>query len=106
LFVLQKGSRSLLIQFAAVQIAKTCIVGGGFPYFLHVSGKRLIEEGLFDESREHADVLHGPACSKRLQNKIQGFASMLSLTITIDFFASACNALVQWFMSWTDEPAS
>jgi hypothetical protein len=54
LFGLQKGYKSLMIQYASVQIAKTCIVEGSFPDFLHVSGKRLIEEGLDDGSRTHA----------------------------------------------------
>ena len=106
LYGLQKGSRSPVIQFAAVEIAKACIVGGGFPYFLHVSGKRLIEEGLDDGSRAHADALRGPACGRRLKSKILAFANKLGLTLTIDFFASACNALTPRFMSWTDEPTS
>jgi hypothetical protein len=50
LFGLQKGSRSPVIQFAFIQIAKTCIEEGLFPYFLHVSGKQLIEEDLDDGS--------------------------------------------------------
>ena len=106
LFGLQKGSRSPIIQFAAVEIAKACIVGGAFPYFLHVSGKRLIEEGLDDGSRAHAEVLRGPACGKRLRGRILNFAQRLGLTLTVDFFASACNAVTPRFMSWTEEPTS
>ena len=103
---LQKGSRSEVIQFASIQIAKACIIGGAIPYFLHVSGKRLIEEGIDDGSRMHAEALRGPACGEVLRRKICEFMGKIRKELTIDFFASSCNALTPRFMSWTDEPGS
>ncbi len=99
LFGLQKGSKSAMIQYASVQIAETCIVEGAFPYFLHVSGKRLIEEGLDDGSRTHAEQLRGPACNDEVRSRVRTFARRLGLELTIDFFASSCNAMDQW---WQD----
>jgi len=103
---LQKGSRSPVIQYAAIQIAKACIEEGAIPYFLHVSGKRLIEEGVDDGSRTHAEALRGPACNKKLRGRVQSFARKIQKEITIDFFASSCNAMAERFMTWTDEPLS
>lgn len=103
---LQKGSRSPVIQYAAIQIAKACIEEGAIPYFLHVSGKRLIEEGVDDGSRTHAEALQGPACNKKLRGRVQSFARKIQKEITIDFFASSCNAMAERFMTWTDEPLS
>jgi hypothetical protein len=95
-----------MIQYASVQIAKTCIVEGAFPYFLQVSGKWLIEEGVDDGSRTHAEQLRGPACNGEVRSWVRTFARRLGLGLTIDFFASSCNAMAVRFMSWTEEPAS
>jgi hypothetical protein len=103
LFGLMKGSRSPVIQFAAISIAKVAIEEGGFPMFLHVSGKRLIEEGTDDGSRQHAEALRGPACGLALRAKILRLAQRVKLGITLDMFASSCNAVVPRFMSWTAE---
>ncbi len=62
LYGLEKGSKSPVIQYASVNTAKSAIEDGGFPQFLHVCGKKLIEEGTGDGSRKHAEALQGPAC--------------------------------------------
>ena len=103
---LQKGSRSPVIQYAAIQIAKACIEEGAIPYFLHVSGKRLIEEGVDDGSRTHAEALRGQACNKKLRGRVQSFARKIQGEVSIDFSASSCNAMAERFMTWTDEPLS
>jgi hypothetical protein len=107
LFDLQTGLKSSMIQYSSVQIANTCIVEGAFPYFLHVSGKWLIEEGLDDCSRRHAEQLRGQACNDEVRSRVRTFARRLGMELTIDFFfASSCNAMAARFMSWTEEPAS
>jgi hypothetical protein len=103
LFGLLKGSRSPVIQFAAISIAKVAIEEGGFPMFLHVSGKKLIEEGTDDGSRQHAEALRGPACGSGLRAKILRLTQSVKLGISVDMFASSCNAVVPRFMSWTAE---
>ena len=103
LYGLQKGSRSAVIQHAVLSIAKAAIEEGAFPLFLHVSGKQLIEEGIDDGSRKHAEALQGPACSAELRAQIRRLTRRANLEVTIDFFASSSNALVQRFMSWTAE---
>jgi hypothetical protein len=65
LYGLHKGSNSKPIQHAAIDIAKICIEEGAFPLFLHVSGKKLIGEGVDAGSRKHAQTLQGPACGKK-----------------------------------------
>ena len=103
LYGLHKGSRSPIIQFAAINIAKAAIEDGAFPLFLHVSGKRLIEEGTDEGSRKHAEALQGPAYGPDLKAQIRRLAERSKLEISIDMFASSCNALVPRFMSWTAE---
>ena len=71
--------------------------------FLHVSGKRLIEEGADDGSRKHAEALRGPACGGALKAQILRLAKRARREITVDMFASSSNALVPRFMSWTAE---
>ena len=103
LYGLHKGSLSPIIQFAAISIAKASIEDGCFPLFLHVSGKRLIEEGTDDGSRKHAEALRGPACGETLKSQILRLARRARRAITVDMFASSNNALVPRFMSWTAE---
>jgi hypothetical protein len=103
LYGLEKGSKSPVIQYAAINIAKAGIEDGGFPQFLHVSGKKLIEEGTDDGSRKHAEALRGPACGSDLKAQIKRLARRANLEISVDMFASSCNALVPRFMSWTAE---
>ena len=100
---LYKGSRSPVIQFAAISIAKAAIEEGAFPLFLHVSGKRLIEEGVDDGSRKHAEALQGPVSGPDLRAQIRRLSARANLLVSIDMFASSCNALVPRFMSWTAE---
>jgi hypothetical protein len=66
----------------------------------------LIEEGVDEGSRSHAEALRGPACGDDTRRKIRQFAQRIGKEITIDYFASSCNALVPRFMTWTDEPES
>ena len=106
LYGLHKGSRSPVIQFAAINIAKAAIEEGAFPLFLHVSGKRLIEEGVDEGSRRHAASLQGPACGTELKAQIRRLTRGAKLEISIDMFASSCNALVPRFMSWSAEEAN
>ena len=106
LYGLNKGSNSKPIQHAAINIAKICIEEGAFPLFLHVSGKKLIDEGVDAGSREHAQTLQGPACGDVLRKKIFKFAEDIGVTITVDMFAAASNRLVDRYMSWTEEPES
>ena len=103
LYGLHKGSRSPVIQFAAINIAKTSIEEGRFPLFLHVSGKRLIEEGTDAGSRKHAEALRGPASGGTLKSQILRLARRAERAITVDMFASNSNVLVPRFMNWTAE---
>lgn len=73
---------------------------------LHVSGQRLIEEGVDDGSRAGAKIIWGPKSSARLRAFVFAFCKEEGCAITIDFFASSCNALVERFASWTKEPMS
>jgi len=104
---LQKGSyQSPMLQGASVDVHKQCIQAGWTPMFLHVSGERLIEEGVDDGSRTEARRLRGPKCSDQLRRFIFTQCAAEGYAITIDLFASTCNALVERFASWTKEPRS
>ena len=72
-----------------------------FSAFLHVSGERLIEERVDEGSREHARSFQGPACGPVLLDIVKGFATEQGWSLTIDFFASACNHVTERYMSWT-----
>lgn len=72
-----------------------------FSAFLHVSGERLIEERVDEGSREHARSFQGPACGPVLLDIVKGFAAEQGWSLTIDFFASACNHVTERYMSWT-----
>ena len=75
-------------------------------YGLHVSGEQLIAEGVDDGSRKEAKLLRGPKSGPRLRSTVFSFAHAHGFVITMDFFASSCNAIVERFASWTNEPAS
>jgi hypothetical protein len=94
LFGLLKGSKSPVIQFAAIKIAKVAIEEGGFPMLLHVSGKTLSKEGTDDGSRKHAEALRGPACGPDLRSNILRLARRAKLEVTVDLFASSCNVML------------
>ena len=104
---IQKGSyRSPMLQAASIDVHKQCLAAGWIPMALHVSGQRLIEEGVDDGSRAGAKIIWGPKCSARLRSFVFSFCKEEGCAITIDFFASSCNALVERFASWTKEPMS
>ena len=105
--VLEKGSsRSPVLQEASIDVHTRCQKAGWSPLFLHVQGERLIEEGVDDGSRTEAKRVWGPKCGERLRGFIAEFCSRVGLWITIDYFASPCNALVPRFASWAREPNS
>jgi hypothetical protein len=105
LAAIMKGSaRSPRLQAAAEAIHKACIPRGVVVRTLHVSGEQLIDEGIDDGSRKHAQALRGPACSERMRRIVAEFATAVGCPLTIDFFASADNALCRRFAAWTDEP--
>ena len=104
---LQKGSsRSSELQTASIDLHKQCYRAGWVPMFLHVSGERLIEEGVDNGSRAEARRIWGPKCSRVLRDFIFDFCKRQQCEITIDFFASSCNALVPRFASWSKEPGT
>ena len=84
-----------------MELHKECIARGIFPRFLHVSGKRMIEERVDEGSREHARALKGPACGPVLLDIVKGFVAEQGWNSTIVFFASACNHVTERYMSWT-----
>ena len=107
LAALRKGSyHSPQLQADSIAIHQAAIQVGCFPLFLHVSGKHLIETGIDDGSRSKARLLQGPACNSILTAVIHTLAASIGKMISVDFFASSCNALVPRFMSWTIEPNS
>jgi hypothetical protein len=65
-----------------------------------------LKKGVDEGSRSHAEALRGPACGDDIRRKIRQFAQRIGTEITIDYFASSCNALVPRFMTRTDEPES
>ena len=104
LYALEKGSaRSAPLQGASTHVHKRCIERGLFPRFIHVSGKRLVEEGIDEGSRRCAKSLRGPACGPALRETILGFASRNGVRLTFDFFAAQCNHIVPRFAAWTPE---
>ena len=74
--------------------------------FPHVSGNRLIEEGVDNGSRAEARRIWGPKCSRVLRDFISDFCKRQQCKIMIDFFASSCNSLVPRFASWSKEPGT
>ena len=105
LAAIMKGSaHSPRLQAATEAIHRACIPRGVVVRALHASGKQLIEEKVDDGSRRHAQALRGPACGVRLREIVMAFAAEVGCPLTIDFFASAENALCRRFAAWTDEP--
>ncbi len=104
--ILKGSSRSPMLQSASIDVHKQCMAAGWSLMALHVSGERLIEEGVDDGSRTEAKRLQGPKCSARLREYIFRFCQDEGCEITIDLFASSCNRLVERFASWTKEPQS
>jgi hypothetical protein len=74
--------------------------------FLHVSGKQLVEEGIDEGSRRFAAELRGPACGAGLREVVHRFARRAGGAITVDYFASASNAMARRYASWTEDPAA
>ena len=107
LHALEKGStRSPQLQAASVVTHEICLRESLLFYGLHVSGEQLIAEGVDDGSRKEAKLLRGPKSGPRLRSTVFSFAHAHGFVITMDFFASSCNAIVERFASWTNEPAS
>jgi hypothetical protein len=105
LAAIMKGSaRSPRLQAAAEAIHKACIPRGVVVRTLHVSREQLIEEGVDNGSRKHAQALRGPASSAKMRGIVAEFALEVGCPITIDLFASADNALCRRYAAWTDEP--
>ena len=102
--IVKGSSRSPRLQAAAEAIHKACIPRGVVIMALHATGQQLIDEGVDDGSRKHAQALRGPACGELLRQTIREFADEIGCQITIDFFAAAENAMCQRFAAWTDEP--
>ena len=105
LSALVKGSsRSPQLQAASESVNKRCLRRGWVLRALHVSGERLIEEGVDDASRSKAKDLQGPKCGPLLRRRIFAVLATHGVQVTIDMFASSCNALVPRFNSWSLEP--
>ena len=104
--VAKGSSRSPRLQAAAEAIHRACIPRGVRIMTLHSSGKQLVEEGVDEGSRKHAQGLRGPACSLKLRAIIREFLKEAGFEPTIDFFASAENAMCQRYAAWTDEPGA
>ena len=105
LVAIVKGSaRSPRLQAAAEAIHRACIPRGVVVRALHASGQQLIDEKVDEGSRQHAQALRGPACGDRLRRIVSEFAAEVGCPLTIDFFASADNALCKRYAAWTDEP--
>ena len=102
--LLKGSSRSPQLQAASVSVNKRCLARGWALRGLHVSGERLIEEGIDDGSRTKARELQGPKCGASLRARIFSFCELYGFRITIDMFASTCNAVVERFNSWSLEP--
>jgi hypothetical protein len=105
LAALVKGSsRSSQLQAASESVNKRCLKRGWVLRALHVSGERLIEEGVDEASRAMAQALRGPKCGPTLRRRILSVLAAQGMHLTIDMFASSCNALVPRFNSWSLEP--
>jgi len=101
---LEKGSsRSPKLQGVSEHMHKRAIPRNIVFGFLHATGEQLILEGIDDGSRQHASALLGPACGEKLRELVLAFGERHSPGITIDYFASAANALVERFASWTGD---
>ena len=74
--------------------------------YLHVPGTTLVAEHVDSASRDDAADRQGPACSLSLAQLIHEFAHSLGWRISVDRFASECNALVPRFNSADPEPSS
>jgi hypothetical protein len=87
------SSRSAQLHEAAVSIHKRSNRQGVWLMFLHVSGKQLVAEGIDKGSRRFAAELRGTACGAGLREVVHRFARRAGGAITIDYFASASNAM-------------
>ena len=103
LYALKKGSNKPNMQAASEQLNGDCIAAGLFPLFLHVSGEALIADGHDDASRDKAKSLLGPSCGSTVWKLVLEAAGEAGWELTVDMFASAANAILPRFMSWTDE---
>ena len=104
---LSKGSsRSPQLQGASLSAHKQCHAVGWILMTIHVSGQRLIEEGVDDGSRLEAKRIRGPKTGALLRDFMAEFCRENGVELTIDFFASTGNAITPRFASWTQEPAS
>jgi len=104
---LERGSsKSPVLQEASLDVHRQCHRAGWSLVLLHVRGERLIEEGVDDGSRAGAKSVWGPKCSEALRAYIGRLRDAQGIVLTIDFFASGCNALTPRYASWTQEPGS
>ncbi len=97
LYGLQKGSKSPCRQYASINFARALIEEGAFPLFVQVSGRKLIEEGTDDGSKKHAEAIRRPVCGSEVKAQSKCLARRANLEISVDMFASSCNALVPRF---------
>lgn len=75
-------------------------------WFLHCPGAVIIDEGVDAASRSGVASILGPACAPSLRALIARVEVALSRRITVDLFASNCNALVPRFYSMYAQPGS
>lgn len=107
LAALRKGSpTSSVLQASASRLAVLCAKLDIEPLFLHAPGRELVDEGVDDASRRLAASISGPACSASLREIVHRTAASLGWIITVDAFASTCNALVPRYFSEFPEPRS
>ena len=108
LAALRKGSfDSDVLQQHAWHLSALCLEHHIEPLFLHVPGLVLIKEGIDDLSRSVAEPVQGPACNPALRIEVRRLLRAVGWgRLTLDLFASECNALCPRFLSAFAEPGS
>lgn len=110
---LRKGcSKSAVMHDAARRFNRVCAREDIDPLLWHVSGLRLVEEGIDGASRGGTDFgpdanvesVLGPRATDALWERIRQAAASAGWAVTIDLFASAANARAARFCSRFPEP--
>jgi hypothetical protein len=103
---MKKGSGSEHLQKDAEYMAVAGLEAGAALLFLHVSGTRIIEEGVDGASREGARRITGATCTTRARATITELLRQNDWELSIVLLAANCNKMTERFASWTDEPGS
>jgi hypothetical protein len=105
LAALRKGSfKSTFLQQCALRMSRLERRIGCESLHFHAPGRVLIDEGIDDLSRDTALEVTGPVSSTDIRLRVHTLASSLGLTITVDAFATASNAVTPRFFARFAEP--